>query len=79
MTGSVVDLLAAVKSGKTDVGIAAIVMRRPTLDDVYNALTGHAAEEVELVSPELAAWLRGAGASGVTVRPDRIVRSARDG
>ncbi len=31
-----------------DVGIADITLRRPTLDDVFIALTGHAAEEEEV-------------------------------
>jgi hypothetical protein len=30
-----------------------------------------------VASPELAAWLRAAGATAVVVRPDRVVRSAR--
>ena len=30
-----------------DVGIADIAVRRPTLDDVFISLTGHAAEELE--------------------------------
>ena len=30
-----------------DVGIADIAVRRPTLDDVFITLTGHAAEEAE--------------------------------
>jgi 3-(3-hydroxy-phenyl)propionate hydroxylase len=33
--------------------------------------------EVAVVSPELARWLRSAGASEVAVRPDRVVRSVR--
>jgi 3-(3-hydroxy-phenyl)propionate hydroxylase len=32
---------------------------------------------VQVASPELAAWLRAAGATAVVVRPDRVVRSAR--
>ena len=32
--------------------------------------------EMVVASPELAAWLRAAGARSVVVRPDRIVRSA---
>ena len=32
---------------EVDVGIEDIVLRRPTLDDVFLALTGHAAEEAE--------------------------------
>ena len=34
-------------------------------------------EDLEVDSPELAGWLRTAGAAGVVVRPDRIVRSVR--
>ena len=34
-------------------------------------------QELVVDSPELAAWLRAAGAVGVVVRPDRIVRSVR--
>jgi 3-(3-hydroxy-phenyl)propionate hydroxylase len=33
--------------------------------------------DAEVVSPELAGWLRAAGAAGVVVRPDRVVRSVR--
>ena len=34
--------------------------------------------KVDVRSPELAAWMRGAGAGAVVLRPDRIVRSASD-
>jgi hypothetical protein len=33
--------------------------------------------ELDVTSPALAGWLRAAGAAGVIVRPDRIVRSVR--
>jgi hypothetical protein len=33
--------------------------------------------DAEVVSPELAGWLRSAGAAAVVVRPDRVVRSVR--
>jgi 3-(3-hydroxy-phenyl)propionate hydroxylase len=42
--------------------------------DVVHVVT--AGEELNLASPELAGYLRGAGATEVLVRPDRIVRSA---
>jgi len=35
-----------------DVGIDDIALRRPTLDDVFLALTGHAAEEAPAEAPE---------------------------
>jgi 3-(3-hydroxy-phenyl)propionate hydroxylase len=33
---------------------------------------------LDVDSPELAGWLRAAGATSVVVRPDRVVRSASD-
>jgi ABC-2 type transport system ATP-binding protein len=42
-SGVIVD--AARRLGEADVGVDDLALRRPTLDDVFLALTGHAAEE----------------------------------
>ncbi len=43
--GAIVEVVR--RLDEVDVGIEDIVLRRPTLDDVFLALTGHAAEEAE--------------------------------
>jgi ABC-2 type transport system ATP-binding protein len=44
-SGAIVEVVR--RLDEVDVGIEDIVLRRPTLDDVFLALTGHAAEEAE--------------------------------
>jgi ABC-2 type transport system ATP-binding protein len=39
--------------GDAGVGVDDISLRRPTLDDVFLSLTGHAAEEAEAVEGEM--------------------------
>jgi ABC-2 type transport system ATP-binding protein len=46
---------AVLRLNAADVGIDDIALRRPTLDDVFIALTGHAAEEDEEAREEVAA------------------------
>ena len=61
-----------------DVGIADITLRRPTLDDVFIALTGHAAEEEGRWRPyELALDDRGGHAGAGAPQPEADPAPAR--